>query len=93
MDKFVKRYFHYEKDENGNDIKVINKISRQNPEHSEAYTCDQNVILAKLQLEAMEKKRKAAELQAEIAEDKKRRKRACGRRAGGGRGGRSWRPV
>jgi len=64
MDKFVKRYFHYEKDENGNDIKVINKISRRIPEHSEAYKCDQNVILAKLQLEAMEKKRKAAELQA-----------------------------
>ena len=57
MDKFVKRYFHYEKDENGNEIQVSSKISRRNPEHSEALTCDQNVILAKLQLEAMEKKR------------------------------------
>jgi hypothetical protein len=53
MDKFVKRYFHYEKDENGNEIQVRNKIFRRNPELSEAFTCDQNVILAKLQLEAM----------------------------------------
>jgi hypothetical protein len=49
MDAFVKRYYHYEKDEKGNDVKVINKISRKNPEHSEAFTCDQDVILAKLQ--------------------------------------------
>lgn len=75
MDKFVKRYYHYEKDEKGNDVKVMNKISRKNPEHSEAFSCDQNVILAKLQLEAVEKKRKQSELEAEILEDKKRRKR------------------
>ena len=36
MDKFVKRYYHYEKDEHGNDIKVANMISQKNPEHSEA---------------------------------------------------------
>ena len=53
MDKYVKRYYHYEKDESGSDIKVVNKISRKNPEHSEAFECDQNVILARLQLQEM----------------------------------------
>ena len=39
MDKFVKRYYHYEKDEHGNDIKVANMISQKSPEHSEAFEC------------------------------------------------------
>ena len=56
MDKYLKKYYHYEKDENGNDIKVANKISRKNPEHSEAFECDQNVILARLKLQDMESK-------------------------------------
>ena len=41
MDQYVKRYYHYEKDKDGNDIKVANTISRKNPEHSEAFECDQ----------------------------------------------------
>ena len=41
-------------------IQVRHKIFRRNSEHSEAFTCDQNVILAKLQVEAMEKKRENA---------------------------------
>ena len=75
MDKFVKRYYHYEKDEHGNDIKVANMISRKNPEHSEAFECDQNVILARSQLKDMENKKRKAELQASTEEDKQRRKR------------------
>ena len=50
MDGYLKRYYHYEKDEHGSDIKVANMISRKNPEHSEAFECDHNVILAKLKL-------------------------------------------
>ena len=75
MDGYLKRYYHYEKDEHGSIIKVASMISRKNPEHSEAFECDQNVILARSQLKDMENKKRKAELQASTEEDKQRRKR------------------
>ena len=50
MDKFVKRYYHYEKDEHGNDIKVANMISQKNPEHSDALKimCAINVCICNM---------------------------------------------
>ena len=78
MDGYLKRYYHYEKDEHGSDIKVANMISRKNPEHSEAFECDQNVILARSQLKDMENKKRKAELQASTEEDTKKKERTRG---------------
>ena len=75
MDRFVIKYYHYEKNENGLDIKVTNKISRKNPEHSEAFQYDQDLLILKLKQEELAMKKKKREKLQELEEEKQRRKR------------------